>query len=145
MVESDFVDDAGEGVPVCLKCLEPVAVGEYYCAKCGEASNPLTPSLPFVGIRWGVDAAGRNWGRIWDADVAFFKRLLSLLLMTFAAPVVLVGVIFIRKKKVDSVGDRPEEESKKPDKFFGFFWVLTILLGLFWLTFVLWNFLAALR
>lgn len=112
MYESENIDDGvvvvdeGDGSPVCITCLKPVDRGEYYCPYCGEAVGQLTPYLPFVNIRWYVNTWGKIWRQVWSRDVSIPGRLLSFIMIVFYVPYMLIGLLFIRKNKESTEGEK---------------------------------------
>jgi hypothetical protein len=122
MIDKEFVMDEFENieesvdesadVPVCLGCMEPVDPGAYYCDKCGEASNQLTQYLPFVNIRWQVDVWGRMWRQVRSGEGSIWSRLFRLLVIIWNVPIMLLGLIFMRKPKVDIRDDGAPEEDE---------------------------------
>jgi len=90
--------DEVEEAPVCLRCMEPVNPLDYYCPNCGEASNQLTQYIPFVNISWQVSIWGRIWRQVWSRDVALWRRIASLIMVVWGAPVLLLGLLLNRKQ-----------------------------------------------
>ena len=95
----DVGENAGEEVPVCLKCLAPVNRLDYYCPHCNEACNLLTPYLPFKNISWAVTVWGRMWRQVWSRDVSAWGRIFRLFMIVWKVPILLVGLLFKKTRK----------------------------------------------
>ncbi len=101
--------DAEQETPVCLKCMRPVDPLHYYCPYCGEASGQLTPYLPFINIAWLTRIWGQMWREMWSSRVGFWGRVLRFLMIVWNVPVMLIGLLFVRRQsKIESDTDIDE-------------------------------------
>jgi hypothetical protein len=83
-------------VPLCLHCLEAVSVLDHYCPHCGEAVGQYTPNIPFVNIGFQVSFWDRLLGRLWEGkEEGRGARLIALVLIIFAAPIMLAVLPFV--------------------------------------------------
>ncbi|MEN6423945.1 MAG: hypothetical protein ABFE13_01175 [Phycisphaerales bacterium] len=115
MAENDDVEiEEGENQeppePVCLRCLRPVEPVFHYCPHCGEATGRFTTYLPFESIPWETRIWGRMWRQLWSRNVSLPGRLLRLLMILWAAPVLLVGLFFRHRQKAED--DAPDKASQ---------------------------------
>ena len=92
--EKDITEDEGDGVPVCIKCFEPVDPLDHYCPHCGEISGQFTQYIPFVNLRWQCDVWGKAWRQIWSHDISIPGKLLRFFMIIWYAPILLIGFIF---------------------------------------------------
>ncbi len=109
MAESDntrIEEDGNQGppTPVCLRCLRPVDPVFHYCPHCGEATGRFTTYLPFEQIPWETRIWGQMWRQLWSRNVSIPGRLLRLFMIVWAAPVLLIGLLF-----------RPRGQAEEPD------------------------------
>ncbi|MBP7053112.1 MAG: hypothetical protein KBE65_19065 [Phycisphaerae bacterium] len=112
MAESDDARMEEDGnqeppTPLCLRCLRPVASVHHYCPHCGEATGRFTTYLPFERIPWETRIWGQMWRQLWSREVSIPGRLLRLFMIVWAAPILLIGLLFRRQR---------EPDRKEPDK-----------------------------
>ena len=105
MLESVSLNLADDAVPVCPNCLEPCSPSDNYCPKCGsnEAINPLTPYLPFEGIRFTAGVYAKLWRKMWSPDTSIGLRILQIgLFMLFFPLIFFIGLPFVIMEKLKS-------------------------------------------
>lgn len=87
--ESGVTDE--EEVLLCLHCFEPLHPQLYYCPHCGATVGTQTPTAPYLGIRMTNSFETGMWNKINDPGAGAPIRLISLLLILFFYPIMLVG------------------------------------------------------
>ena len=103
--ESVSMQVGEDAVPVCPNCLEPCEPSAHYCPHCGssEAINPLTPYLPFEGIRFTAGVYAKLWRQMWGPDVSSPLRFFQIGLFIFFFPIIfLIGLPFVIMEKLES-------------------------------------------
>jgi len=96
--EAEQVESQEPPTPVCLHCLRPVDPLSHFCPHCGEATGRFTTYLPFESIPWQTRIWGRTWRQLWSRNVSFPGRLLRLFMIVWAAPALLIGLLFRRRR-----------------------------------------------
>jgi len=108
MVEEDArteeTEDQGPATPVCLRCLQPIEPTAHYCSNCGEATGQLTPYLPLESVPWQTRIWGQAWRQAWSRNVSIPGRVFRLLMIVWAAPLLLIGLLF-----------HPRAQAEEPD------------------------------
>ena len=107
-IEDEEPKDAGEGMPVCIRCFRPVDPLVHYCPNCGQATGQLTPYIPFVNIPWEMHIWGQIWRQIWSRDVSLPGRVFRLLMVVWNVPIMLIGVLFRSTRESDKESREPE-------------------------------------
>lgn len=96
---------ADDAVPLCPNCMEPCDPSNHYCPNCdsNEAMNPLTPYLPFEGIRFTAGVYAKLWRQMWGGDVSTGFRILQIGIFIFFFPFIfLIGLPFVIMEKLKS-------------------------------------------
>lgn len=93
-IEHEEPDKSGDGIPVCIRCFQPVDPLANYCPHCGEATGQFTQYLPFENILWLARVWGRVWRQIWSRDVSLAGRAFRLFMVVWNVPVMLIGLLF---------------------------------------------------
>lgn len=93
-----------------MSLVEPV---QYYCLKCGQASNRLTPCIPFVNIRYNYSIFGKLWRKVWYERVSLVMRLFGLIMIIVFVPIILIGMPFVLLEKIR--GDHEHGGDDKDD------------------------------
>jgi len=84
-----------EEQPVCLQCLTPVDLLEYYCSNCGYASGQITPYLPYENIYYNYSAFCKLWKRLWYEKTSITMKIVGFALIVQHAPIMFVGIPFV--------------------------------------------------
>ncbi len=95
------VENQEPPTPVCLRCLRPVEPIFHYCPHCGEATGRFTTYLPFESIPWETQIWGRMWRQLGSRNVSLPSRLLRLFMIVWAAPFLLIGLLFRPRQKAE--------------------------------------------
>ncbi len=98
--EQDILKGEGDGIPVCLKCFQPVNPLYNYCPNCGGAIGNFTHYLPFVNIRWQASVWGQAWRQVWFPDVSILGRLFRFIMIVWMVPIMLIGLLFRSSQEV---------------------------------------------
>lgn len=100
---------ADDAVPVCPNCLEPCDPLANYCPNCGsnEAINPLTPYLPFEGIRFVAGVYAKLWVKAWNPQTVWVLKVLYMCIFLLFMPIIFVialPFLIIEKTKSKNSG-----------------------------------------
>lgn len=117
--EKDYIseEEIDDVVPICPHCLKPINPYSYYCENCGKGDTHNTPFLPFINIQFSVNFYSKIWNSALDKNNNFGKRFFYFIIIFLFAPIMLVGLLFIKKepKEKDSAVVE-EKEIIKPEE-----------------------------
>ncbi len=109
-------DGPEKEAPLCLRCLKPVDPSAHYCPHCGEATGQLTPYIPYVSIPWETRIWGQMWRQVWSRDVPIAGRLFRLFVIVWFVPILLIGLIFQRRRKSERPDHPDTTETDRHDE-----------------------------
>lgn len=101
--ESVSMKVGDDAVPVCPNCFQPCNPLDNYCPNCisNEAINPLTPYLPFEGIRFGAGVYAKLWRKTWTSDTTMGRRLCYICIFLLFMPILfIIGLPFVVIEKL---------------------------------------------
>jgi hypothetical protein len=99
--EEDIPKEDSDGIPVCIKCFQPVDPLAHYCPNCGGATGNFTHYLPFINIRWQASVWGQAWRQIWSDEVSISGRLFRFIMIVWNVPIMLIGLLFRSSREIE--------------------------------------------
>ena len=100
--EEDIPEEDGDGIPVCMKCFQPVDPLAHYCSNCGGATGNFTHYLPFINIRWQASVWGQAWRQLWSDEVSISGRLFRFVMIVWNVPIMLIGLLFRSSREIEN-------------------------------------------